>query len=165
ATLSCSRASESSMRDEPPSAASCSLDRPSRRTLRSMSNSRLRTKSLRRLRSIIAFSSDLANSVSRASGLGGSKSLHSVAGLATNLTTLRKKLVVSLGSAMTGYGCACANRCGGERSVAEHLLLQLAALLRFEGQCSGRPGDQAAQADGFAGFVTESVIPRFDAGQ
>jgi hypothetical protein len=50
---------ESSRREEP-RAAICSLDRPSRRTLRSMSNSRLRTKSFRRLRSIIAFSSPLA---------------------------------------------------------------------------------------------------------
>jgi hypothetical protein len=40
---------ESSIRDEPPSAASCSPESPSRRTLRSMSNSRLRTKSLRPL--------------------------------------------------------------------------------------------------------------------
>ena len=55
-----SRASESSSRDEVPSVASCSGDSPSRRTRRSMSNSRLRTKSLRRLRSIIALSSDLS---------------------------------------------------------------------------------------------------------
>ena len=65
-----------------------------------MSNSRLRTKSLRRLRSIIALSSPLAYSLSRDSSLGASSSAHSVAGLATNLTTLRKKLVVSLGSAI-----------------------------------------------------------------
>src|SRR5437763_13284253 len=121
------RASESSILDEPPRAASCSLDRPSRRTLRSMSNSRLRTKSLRRLRSIIAFSSDLANSVSRASAEGGSKSLHSVAGLATNFTTLRKKLDVSFGSAMSGYCVGWTD--AGDCSVAEHLLLELSALL------------------------------------
>ena len=36
--------------------------------------------------------------------LGVPTSAHSVVGLATNLTTLRKKLVVSLGSAMT-RGC------------------------------------------------------------
>ena len=60
AGVSDARGSESSRRDEPPSAASCSPARPSRRTLRSMSNSRLRTKSLRRLRSIIALSSPLA---------------------------------------------------------------------------------------------------------
>ncbi len=66
--------------------------RPSRRTLRSMSNSRLRTKSLRRLRSIIALSSDLAYSLSRDSGLGLLNSAQSVVGFATNRATLRKKL-------------------------------------------------------------------------
>src|SRR5262249_55107279 len=125
----------------------------------SMSNSRLRTKSLRRLRSIMAFSSDFANSVSRASGEGGSKSLHSVAGLATNFTTLRKKLVVSFGSAMSGV----LPRAGA--SVAEHLLFQLPALLGFQRQCSGGACDEATESDRFAGFVTETVVARVDARQ
>src|SRR6478752_1226605 len=49
--------------------------------------------------------------------------------------------------------------------VAEHLLLQLPPLLRFERQCSGGSGDQAAEADGFAGFVTETVLTRLDAAE
>ncbi len=96
-------ASLSSSFDEPPSAASCSLVSPSRRTRRSMSNSRLRTKSLRRLRSIIAFSSDFANSFSRRSSGDTPASAHSVVGLATNRTTLRKKLELSFESAMGAW--------------------------------------------------------------
>ena len=97
------RASESSMRELPASAARWSGDRPSRRTLRSMSNSRLRTKSLRRLRSIIALSSERSSSVSRVSGSCREfSSAQSVAGLATKRTTLRKKLSLSLGSDMKG---------------------------------------------------------------
>ncbi len=65
---------------------------PSRlRILRSMSNSRLRTKSLRRLRSIIAFNSDFSISRSLES-CREFRSAQSVAGLATKRTTLRKKL-------------------------------------------------------------------------
>ena len=72
-----------------------------------MSNSRLRTKSLRRLRSIIALSSDFASSVSRSSAAPPSREVQSVAGLATNLTTLRKKLV------LLSFGSAMATVCGG----------------------------------------------------
>ena len=89
------RASESSMRDDPPREASCSGDRPSRRTRRSMSNSRLRTTSLRRLRSIMALSSDFSISSSRVSSCRELRSVQSVAGFATNRTTLRKKLSFS----------------------------------------------------------------------
>jgi hypothetical protein len=105
ALLSCRRASLSSSRDEPPSAASCSGDRPSRRTLRSMSNSRLRTKSLRRLRSIIAFSSDFSISSSRESSCRVLRSVQSVAGFATNRTTFLKKLSFSAIRRMYPRGC------------------------------------------------------------
>ena len=96
------RPSESSRRDEEPMAASCSGDRPSRRTLRSMSNSRLRTKSLRRLRSIMALSSLFSSSSSLVSSWRELRSAQSVAGFATNRTTLRKKLSFLSCSAMAG---------------------------------------------------------------
>ena len=92
------RTSESSTFDEPPSAASCSGDSPSRRSLRSTSNSRLRTKSLRRLRSIIALISVRSSSWPSSGRVPISD--QSVAGLATKRTTLRKKLSPSLDSAM-----------------------------------------------------------------
>jgi hypothetical protein len=60
-----------------------------------MSNSRLRTKSLRRLRSIMALSSDFSISISRESSWRELRSVQSVAGLATKRTTLRKKLSFS----------------------------------------------------------------------
>src|SRR5262245_53510510 len=155
------RTSESSMRDEWPSAASCSGDSPSRRILRSMSNSRLRTKSLRRLRSIIALSSDFSRSSSPPSSCRELRSAQSVAGLATKRTTLRKKLS-SLGccSAMSQW-----KRSTARTSVAEHLLLELAALLRLERQRSGRPGEKPAQADRLAGLVAVAVVTRLDARQ
>jgi len=80
------------------SAASCSGVRPSRRMRRSMSSSRLRTKSLRRLRSTMARSSALARSPS-GSSWRELISAQSVVGLATKRATLRKKLSPSLGSA------------------------------------------------------------------
>ncbi|EWS63382.1 hypothetical protein Y695_03387 [Hydrogenophaga sp. T4] len=64
---------------------------PSRlRILRSMSNSRLRTKSLRRLRSIISFRAALLYSLSR-STLRVSRSDQLVVGWRTNFTTLDRK--------------------------------------------------------------------------
>ena len=61
-------------------------------TLRSMSNSRLRTKSLRFFRSIMAFNSDFSRSSSAPSCWREFRSAQSVAGLDTKRTTLRKKL-------------------------------------------------------------------------
>src|SRR5262245_38006128 len=152
------RTSESSMRDEWPSAASCSGDSPSRRILRSMSNSRLRTKSLRRLRSIIALSSDFSRSSSAPSGWRELRSAQSVAGLATKRTTLRKKL--------SSLGALSDIRLGVPAgSIAEHLLLHLAALLRLERQRGGGAGEQAGQADRLAGFVAVAVVAGFDARQ
>ena len=49
-------------------------------------------------------------------------------------------------------------------SVTEHFLLELTALLRFEGQAGGRPGDQPSDANGFAGFVAVTVVTGIDAG-
>ena len=43
-------------------------------------------------------------------------------------------------------------------SVAEHLLLQLAALLGLQRQRRGGPGQQARQADGLAGLVAVAVV-------
>ena len=64
---------------------------PSRlRILRSMSNSRLRTKSLRRLRSIISLSAALLYSLSRSACLV-SRSDQLVVGWRTNFTTLDRK--------------------------------------------------------------------------
>src|SRR5204863_9738116 len=62
----------------------------------------------------------------------------------------------------------CRDAAPGERnaaSIAEHLLLQLSALLGFERQCSGGPRDQPPEADRFAGFVTETVVAGVDARQ
>ena len=94
------RRSNSSIRDEAePSAANCSGVSPSRRIRRSMSNSRLRTKSLRRLRWTIARSSAFWSSPS-GSSWRELISAQSVAGLATKRATFRKKLSPSFGSVM-----------------------------------------------------------------
>jgi hypothetical protein len=52
----------------------------------------------------------------------------------------------------------------GAVSVAEHFLLQLAALLRFQRQGGRGPGQQASYADSFAGFVAIAIVPCIDAG-
>ena len=76
---------------------SCPESTSLRRILRSMSNSRLRTKSLRRLRSIISLSICLEYELSRSAS--GSRSPQLVAGFLTNRTTLESKpeVVSSLG--------------------------------------------------------------------
>ena len=48
--------------------------------------------------------------------------------------------------------------------VAEHLLLELAALLRFQGQRGRGPRQQAPDADRLAGLVAVTVVARVDAG-
>ena len=60
----------------------------------------MRTKSLRRLRSIMALSSDFSRSNSRVSSGRVLISVQSVAGFVTNRATLRKKLLPFSLSAM-----------------------------------------------------------------
>ena len=98
-STSCSVAltSESAALDEPPSAASFSGDSPSRRSRRKVSNSRLRTKSLRRLRSTMALSSERSSCDAALWGVAA----QSAVGLATKRATLRKKPGADLASAMS----------------------------------------------------------------
>src|SRR5580692_10092480 len=49
------------------------------------------------------------------------------------------------------------------RSVAEQLLAQFAAFLRFERQGSRGPGQHTRNADRLAGFFAPAVVARFDA--
>ncbi len=93
------RLSASSICDRLPSAAICSGPRPSRRTRRSMSSSRLRTKSLRRLRSTISRISDFCASCPVGSWRELS-SAQSVVGLATKRLILLNKLSSSLRAGM-----------------------------------------------------------------
>src|SRR5690606_30605153 len=71
------------------------------RIFRSMSNSRLRTKSLRRLRSIISLSAALLYSLSRSADRV-SRSDQLVVGCRTNFTTLHKKPPLESSLAMSG---------------------------------------------------------------
>ena len=78
------------------------------RILRSMSNSRLRTKSFRRLRSIISLSNCLLSASSRLASLW-SRSDQLVAGLRTNFTTLESKpdeaSSFDIDGVLNFYGC------------------------------------------------------------
>src|SRR5690606_33945518 len=52
----------------------------------------------------------------------------------------------------------------GTGSVAVQLLAHLAPFLRFERQGGGGAGQQAGNADGFAGFLAPAVFAAVDAG-
>src|SRR5688572_21975144 len=112
-----------------------------RRILRSMSNSRLRTKSLRRLRSIISLSICLEYELSRSAS--GSRSPQLVLGFLTNRTTLESKP----GAESSFCDMDWMFTAGEATSVAEHLLLQLAPLLRLQRQRRRGARQQAADAD------------------
>src|SRR6478609_4522670 len=100
-----------------------------RRILRSMSNSRLRTKSLRRLRSIISLSICLEYELSRS--VSPSPSAKPLPGLRTNRTT-RDNKPPGADSSLFAIGVrGTAGQEAGKGSVPEHLLFQLAALLRL----------------------------------
>src|SRR5205085_12617840 len=77
-----------------------------RRILRSMSNSRLRTKSLRRLRSIISLSICLEYELSRSLSCW-SRSAQFVVGFRTNFTTFDSKPGPSSFGIVEVVGCGC----------------------------------------------------------
>ena len=62
-----------------------------------------------------------------------------------------------------GYARSIAGH-GRQGSVAKHFLLELAALLRLEGQAGRWPGDQPSDANGFTGFIAVTVVTGINAG-
>src|SRR3990167_3191810 len=135
---------------------------PLRRILRKWSNSRRRTKSFCRLRSIISLSAAFPYSFScSVSGSGLSKSDQSLVGLRTNRAILDSKPeLVSLVS-MAGT-----NRNRGHKrrpSIPKHLLLEFPALLSLQRQIGGRARQQTPDPDGFTGFITIAIVARVDA--